>query len=85
MTVKCSKWPRSIQNGHKIYQHFSLQGYPKYTKRRIFGMKIDHLATLGEIRIKGMSRLGYCRSVVLTWNTNSTRREMERIFNLQKG
>jgi hypothetical protein len=40
MTVKYSKWPRNIQNGHKIYQHFPFQGYPKFTKSRVSGMKI---------------------------------------------
>jgi hypothetical protein len=35
-----------ILNGHKIYQHFPFQGPPKFTKIGIFGLKINHLATL---------------------------------------
>jgi hypothetical protein len=29
-----------------MYQHFPLQGPPKFTQIRIFGLKINHLATL---------------------------------------
>jgi hypothetical protein len=29
----------SIPNGHKIYQHFSIQGPPKFTQIGIFGLK----------------------------------------------
>jgi hypothetical protein len=35
-----------IPNGRKIYQHFSFHGPPKYTRIGIFGLKINHLATL---------------------------------------
>jgi hypothetical protein len=35
-----------IRSGHKIYEHFPLQGPPKYTQIGIFGHKINHLATL---------------------------------------
>jgi hypothetical protein len=40
------------QNSHKIYQmvihytHFPFQGPPKFTQIAIFGLKINHLATL---------------------------------------
>jgi hypothetical protein len=40
-------------NGYKIFQmavnytkHFPFQGPPEYTQLGIFGMKINHLATL---------------------------------------
>jgi hypothetical protein len=33
-------------NGRKIYQHCPLQGPPKYTQIVIFGLKINHLATV---------------------------------------
>jgi hypothetical protein len=35
-----------MQNGHKIYQKFQLQRFPKFIKIVNFGMKIYHLATL---------------------------------------
>jgi hypothetical protein len=38
-------------NGHKIYQHFLFQGPPKFTQIGIFGLKINHLATLLEPKI----------------------------------
>jgi hypothetical protein len=41
-----TKWPWNIQNVHKIYQYFPFQDPPKYTHIRIFGMNINHLATL---------------------------------------
>jgi hypothetical protein len=36
----------NITNGHKIYQHFPSQGPPNLTQIGIFGLKINHLATL---------------------------------------
>jgi hypothetical protein len=36
----------NIPNGHKIHQHFPFQDSPKYSQIGIFGMKINHLATL---------------------------------------
>jgi hypothetical protein len=36
----------NIQNGHKVYQHFSYQGRPKHTRVGIFCTKMSHLATL---------------------------------------
>jgi hypothetical protein len=46
MVVKCTKWQYYIPNDHKIYQHFPFQGPPKCTQIGIFGLKINHLATL---------------------------------------
>jgi hypothetical protein len=40
------KWPENRQNGHKIYQHLSLQDPPKFTQSGIFGFKICHPATM---------------------------------------
>jgi hypothetical protein len=44
--TKCTKWPQSKPNGHKIYQHLPWQDTPKLTQIGIFGLKINHLATL---------------------------------------
>jgi hypothetical protein len=38
----------NIRNGHKIYQHFPLQGPQKYTQIGIFGTLKNDLATLSE-------------------------------------
>jgi hypothetical protein len=40
------QWSKNIPNVHKIYQHFTIQGPPKFTQNDIFGLKINHLATL---------------------------------------
>jgi hypothetical protein len=40
---KYNKLPPNI---HKIYQHLPLQDPPKFTQIGIFGLKINHLATL---------------------------------------
>jgi hypothetical protein len=60
---KYTKLPQTIPNCHKLCQmamkysklsynlkktkHFPFQGPPKFTQIRIFGLKINHLATLG--------------------------------------
>jgi hypothetical protein len=41
---KYAKLQLNVPNVHKIYQHLPLQDPPKCTQ--IFGMKINHLATL---------------------------------------
>jgi hypothetical protein len=41
-----TKLPQNIPNGHKIYQHLTLQALSELTKIGIFGFKIYHLATL---------------------------------------
>jgi hypothetical protein len=46
MGIKYKKWPQTTPNGHRIYQLFPLKGPPKYTRIGIFGMKVNHLATL---------------------------------------
>jgi hypothetical protein len=46
MVIKYSKWKWNRPNGHKIYQHISLQDTRKFTQIGIFGLKICHLATL---------------------------------------
>jgi hypothetical protein len=43
MALKYSKWS-------KIYQHFPIKGPPNFTKIGIFGLKINHLATLFTIQ-----------------------------------
>jgi hypothetical protein len=47
ITIKYTKWTYNIPNGHKINQHFPFQVSLKYTQIVKFGMKINHLATLG--------------------------------------
>jgi hypothetical protein len=44
--IKYVKWLENRPNGHKIYQHLSLQDPPKLTQNGIFGSKRNHLATL---------------------------------------
>jgi hypothetical protein len=44
-----------MPNGHKIYQHIQFHGPPKYTQIGIFGLKINHLATLVGIRRDGFT------------------------------
>jgi hypothetical protein len=39
MPIKYIKWPKNRPNVHKIYQHLLLQGPPKFTQIRIFGLK----------------------------------------------
>jgi hypothetical protein len=44
VSIKYIKWPKNSPNVHKIYQHIPLQGPPKFTQTRIFGLKKCHLA-----------------------------------------
>jgi hypothetical protein len=46
MAGKFTKSPENLPNGHKICQQFPLQDPPKFTQIGIFGLKINHLATL---------------------------------------
>jgi hypothetical protein len=39
MASKYAKWPKYIPDGHKIYQHLSLQDIPKFTQIWIFVRK----------------------------------------------
>jgi hypothetical protein len=56
MTIKYTKLSQNIPNcckihipdGHKMYQHHPLPEPPKCTQIGIFGLKINHLATLPE-------------------------------------
>jgi hypothetical protein len=45
MAIKYTKWQLNRPNGHKIYQHLSLQDTAKFTQIGIFGLKIYHVAT----------------------------------------
>jgi hypothetical protein len=36
----------NVQKIYKIYQHFRIYGPPKFTQIGIFGLKINHLASL---------------------------------------
>jgi hypothetical protein len=53
-----TKRPLIIQKGRKIYQHFPFQGSPNYTQIGMFGLKINHLATL--LAWGGVSRASSC-------------------------
>jgi hypothetical protein len=46
IAIKYTKWSKNIKNCRFIYQHFPFQGPPIYTQIGIFGIKINHLATL---------------------------------------
>jgi hypothetical protein len=46
IAIKYARWPYSIPNGHKMYQHFRFRGPPKFSQSGIFGLKMYHLATL---------------------------------------
>jgi hypothetical protein len=46
MATNYTKRPQIIPNGHKIYQHFPIEGPLKFTQIVIFGLKTNHLATL---------------------------------------
>jgi hypothetical protein len=46
MGIKYPKWSYSIPNGDTIFIHFPIYGPPKFTQIGIFGLKINHLATL---------------------------------------
>jgi hypothetical protein len=50
ITTKYIKFPQNIPkgrpNGHEIYQHLPLKDPSKFNQIGIFGMKINHLATL---------------------------------------
>jgi hypothetical protein len=55
MVINYTKWLKIIpndselhtQNGRELYQNIPFQGVPKFTKIRIFGLQVYHLATLG--------------------------------------
>jgi hypothetical protein len=46
MALKYTKWQYNIPFGHAIFQHFHIQGPPKYFQIGIFVLRIHHLATL---------------------------------------
>jgi hypothetical protein len=46
MVIEYPKSPSNSTNGNKIYQYFPIYGPPKFTQIGIFGLKINHLATL---------------------------------------
>jgi hypothetical protein len=50
MAMKYTKCPLNRPNVHKIYQHLLLQFPPQFTQIYIFGLKINHLATLPPFR-----------------------------------
>jgi hypothetical protein len=50
MVMEYPKSPRTITDGHKIYQQFPIQGTTKFTQIEIFGLK-KHLATLLDIKM----------------------------------
>jgi hypothetical protein len=59
MTPNLTKWLNNIPNDHKIYQHFLLQGAPKYIYPHWdFWYEIYHLATQ-EINRKKVAGFGW--------------------------
>jgi hypothetical protein len=50
LNTKCTKWSQSIPNVRKIFQmaikYSSIFPSPKFAQLGIFGLKINHLATL---------------------------------------
>jgi hypothetical protein len=46
MVIEYPKSPQNATDGHKITQHFPIEGTPKFTQIGIFGLKRNHLATL---------------------------------------
>jgi hypothetical protein len=63
MTTKC------IPNGHKMYQHLSLQDPPKFTQIGIFGLKMYNLATLSISRSTLWKGLSLILSTLLAENS----------------
>jgi hypothetical protein len=78
--LKCTKWAQNvpnghinipnvrkihIPNGHKIYQHFPIEGPPKFTQIGILGLKINHLATLLPRRKNNSSLFILCTYTLL--------------------
>jgi hypothetical protein len=55
--ITYTKWPYNIPNGHIIYQHYPFQGPPKFTQIGIFGLKINHLATLAQFILAAVVRM----------------------------
>jgi hypothetical protein len=62
-----TKWLKLIPNGHKIYQHLSLQDTPKFTQSWIFGLKI-YLANLGA----NTTIVSYYASILKIFKTMNT-------------
>jgi hypothetical protein len=60
MALKYTKWPKYIPNGHKSYQHLSLQDTPISTQSWIFGLKIYDLATLEPSRGANKTFFMFC-------------------------
>jgi hypothetical protein len=50
-SINCTKWPENLPNDNKIYQTLPWQEPPKFAKIGIFGLKINHLATLGWVTL----------------------------------
>jgi hypothetical protein len=46
MSIKHIKWQLNIPDANKINQNVAFEGPQIYTRIRIFGLKIYHLATL---------------------------------------
>jgi hypothetical protein len=57
MAIKYFQLPQNRPNVYKIYQDFSFQDPPKFTQIGIFGLKTNHLATLGDIDKYSASRI----------------------------
>jgi hypothetical protein len=65
--IRYTKWLSDIPNGDKIFQHFTIQGPPKYTQIGIFGLKRNHLATLLQTDRFGLPRFPLA---MICWQIN---------------
>jgi hypothetical protein len=52
MVIKYPNFQSHIPNGHKMYQHFPIEGPQKFTQIGIFGLKTKHLATMNSQRLR---------------------------------
>jgi hypothetical protein len=64
MSIRYNKRPQDGPSVHEIHQHIPLQDLPKFTQIWIFGLKINHLATL--IFGRQENKLSFRRNSVAT-------------------
>jgi hypothetical protein len=63
--ISYAKWLLIFPNGHKMCEHFSFQGPPKFTQFGIFGLKTNRLATLVRKPVGGLAT--FATSASLDW------------------
>jgi hypothetical protein len=68
--------------GHKIFQHFPIQGTPKFAQVWIFGLKITHLAALVNCRReagKGQSVLSHINAICASADETLIRADVSEV------